>query len=218
MGDPDCSTPAHCLLWIEGHPNLVGLIMDEDAHKAYHGSNFPTPSRPAIYNGNIPTDASNSVRVRCKASQTTKKEDYRLFAAAEHDSKKFILAVVEDMWVRELCDPDIFYTSVNPRDLLKHLQAMCVGLYATDVLNLQNDMQTYHEDMEGITKYINKLEDAHKQSTRAGNLITEPTLLLFAANAMLRTDRFPRSNYIWEELPGANRTCKRCKAIYRKAI
>ena len=42
---------------------------------------------------------------------------------------------------------------------------MCVGLHATDVLNLQNEMQTYHEDMEGIPKYINKLEDAQKQST-----------------------------------------------------
>ena len=94
---------------------------------------------------------------------------------------------------------------------------MCVGLYATDVLNLQNDMQTYHEDMEGITKYINKLEDAHKQSTRAGNLITEPTLLLFVENSMLRTNLFPRANEIWEELTGANRTWAIWKAIYRKA-
>ena len=95
------------------------------------------------------------------------------------------------MWVRKLRDPDLFYTAVNPRDLLRHPQAMCVVLHATDVQNLQNKMQTYHEDMEGITKYINKLEDAQKQSTRAGNPITDPTILLFAANVMLRTDRQP---------------------------
>ena len=71
--------------------------------------------------------------------------------------------------------------------------------------------------MEGIPEYINKLEDAQKQSTRARNLITDPTLLFFAANAMLRTDRFPRANDIWEELPGADRTWARWKAIYRKA-
>ena len=94
---------------------------------------------------------------------------------------------------------------------------MCVVLHATDVLNLQNKMQTYHEDMEGITKYINKLEDAQKHSTRAGNPVTDPTLLLFAANAMLCTNRFPRANEIWEELPGADRTWARWKAIYRKA-
>ena len=71
--------------------------------------------------------------------------------------------------------------------------------------------------MEGIPAYINKLEDAQKQSNRAGNPITDPTLLLFAANAMLRTNRFPRANDIWEELTGADRTWEMWKTIYRKA-
>ena len=117
----------------------------------------------------------------------------------------------------ELHDPNLFYPAVKPRKLLKHLQAMCVGLHATDVLNTQNDMKTYHEEMEGIPQYINKLEDAQKQSNRAGNPITDPTLLLFAASAMLRTHRFPRVNEIWEDLPGADRTWARWKSIYRKA-
>ena len=86
---------------------------------------------------------------------------------------------------------------------------MCVGLHAMDVLNLQNEIQTYHKDMKGIPYYINKLEDAQKQSTRAGKPITDPTLLLFAANAMLRTNRFPQANEIWEEFPGADRTWAR---------
>ena len=94
---------------------------------------------------------------------------------------------------------------------------MCVDLHATDILNPQNEMQTYHEYMEGIPEYINKLEDAQKQSTRAGNPITDPTLLLFAENVMLRTDRFPGANKIWEELTGADRTWAKQKAIYRKA-
>ena len=81
---------------------------------------------------------------------------------------------------------------------------MCVGLYATDVLNIQNGMQTYHEDMEVIPTYINNLKDAQKQSNRAGNPITDPTLLLFAENAIMRTDRLPRANEIWEDLPGAD--------------
>ena len=83
------------------------------------------------------------MRVRREAAHTAKKEDYRLFAAAERESSKFIPAV-EDTWVRKLRNPDLLYTAVNPRDLLKHLEAMCVGIHATDVLNLQNEMQTYH--------------------------------------------------------------------------
>ena len=68
-----------------------------------------------------------------------------------------------------------------------------------------------------LPTYINKTEDAQKQSNRAGNLITDPTLLLIAANAMLRTDRFLRANEIWEDLPGVDRTWVRWKFIYRKA-
>ena len=124
--------------------------MDEDAYKSHYGANFLTPSRPDIYDVDIPIDSLNAVWVRHKASNTAKKEDYRLFAAAERESSKFILAVVKDTWVRKLRDPNIFYTAVKTRYLLKHLHAMCVGLHATDVLNLQNDMQTYHENMEGI--------------------------------------------------------------------
>ena len=131
-----------------------------------------------------------------RRARTAKKEDYRLFATAERESTKFILAIVEDTWVRELRDPDLLYMAVKPRSLLSHLHTFFVGLYATDVLNLQNEMQTYHEDMYGIPTYINMLEDAQNQSNRAGILIMDSTLLLFASYAMLRTGRFLRANEI----------------------
>ena len=188
--------------------------MNEDAYKTRYGANFLTPARPAIYDVEIPINASNAVRARSEAAHLAKKEDYRLFSAANRESTKFIIAVVEYMWVRELRDPDIFYTAVRPRALLAHLQELRVGLHATDVLTLQNEMQTYHEDMEVIPTYVNKLEDAQKQSNRAGNPITDTTLLLFASNAMLRTDRFPRSNEIWEDLPSDKQTWARWKTIY----
>ena len=89
--------------------------------------------------------------------------------------------------MRKLRDPNLFYTAVKPLDLLKHLQAMYVGLHVTDVLNLQNKMQTYHEDMEGIPEYIKNLKTLRISPPKRGNPITEPTLLLFAAKAMLHT-------------------------------
>ena len=76
--------------------------MNEYAYKMRHGANFPTPTRPAIYDVDISIDASNAVRFRREASHTSKKEDYRLFAAADRETIKFILAVVENTWVREL--------------------------------------------------------------------------------------------------------------------
>ena len=136
--------------------------MNKYAYKMCHGANFPTPTRPAIYDVGIPSDAMNVVQVRLEAAHTNKKEDYRLISAADRVTSKFILTVVEDTWFRELWDPDLFYTAVKTLTLLNNIQAMYVGLHATDVLNLQNEMQTYHEDMEVIPEYINKLEDAHK--------------------------------------------------------
>ena len=55
-------------------------------------------------------------------------------------------------------------------------------------------MQTYHEGMEVIPDYIKKLEDAQKQSNRAGNPIMDPTPLLLVDNTMFRTDCLPRAN------------------------
>ena len=220
--DPDLSTLWEMLTALlppiaydgeKGIHNLVGLIMNEDAYKTCYGAKFPTPARPAIYDVKIPINASNAVRVRREAAHTAKKEDYMLFAATERKSTKVILAIVKDTWVRELRDPNFFYTAVKPRALLAHLQTLCVGLHAMDVLNLQNEMQTYHEEMEGITTYINMLQYTQKQSNRAFNPITNPTLLLFAANAMLRTDRFPRANEIWEDLPSYDRTWARWRAF-----
>ena len=80
----------------KGIHNLFGLIMNEDAYRARHGSKFLTPSCLAIYNVDIPIDASNAVRVCREAAHTAKKEDYRLFTAAKRESSKFILAIVED--------------------------------------------------------------------------------------------------------------------------
>ena len=38
--------------------------------------------------------------------------DYQLFAAAERETREFILAVVDETWVRKLCDPVTLYTAV----------------------------------------------------------------------------------------------------------
>ena len=73
---------------------------------------------------------------------------------------QFILAVVEDTWVRELRDTETFYTDVDPKALIAHLQAGCICCHALDLLVLHNEMQFYHLEVEGIPEYINMLEDA----------------------------------------------------------
>ena len=55
-------------------------------------------------------------------------------------------------------------------------------------------MQRYHLEVEGIPKYINMLEDAQRQAVQAGQTIADETLLLFASNAMLTSERFYQAN------------------------
>ena len=64
----------------KGIKNIVGLIMDENSYNARHGANFPTTSRPAIYDVNIPINTSYSMRVHREAAHISKKKYYRLFA------------------------------------------------------------------------------------------------------------------------------------------
>ena len=75
-----------------------------------------------------------------------------------------MLAVIADTWGRELRDPEIIYTKIDPRDLLAHLQAGCTGRHALDLLALHNEMQRYHMEVKGIPEYIIMLKDAQRRS------------------------------------------------------
>ena len=124
---------------------------------------------------------------------------------------------MEDTWVQELRDPDIFYAAVLPRDLLNHLSILCGGLHALDGLALQNDIQRFHLDAEGMPEYINALKDAQKQSRRANHNIANAVLLLLATNAMLATQRFQRANKRWEEKNFQAKTWPAWKTLYKEA-
>ena len=106
------------------------------------------------------------------------------------------------MWVLELKDEETLFTQVTPIKLLDHLQSICGGLHAIDVLALQNEIQEYHKDSKGILKYINAIEAAHKKSKigTGNNPITDETLLLIATNTMLKTGAHPRTTDKWEYL------------------
>ena len=107
--------------------------MDKDDYKVCYGAKFPTSTKPAVYNKDIPNNATNVVRAKAEDVHTLKITDYQLFAAAEHDDQYFMLAVVEDTRVRKLRDPVTLYTAVSPSEILPHLQVLCGSLYALDV-------------------------------------------------------------------------------------
>ena len=120
-----------------------------------------------------PTMPSGGRAQKRNPSTTLKKVDYDMYVSACRETSKFILAIVEDTWIRDLRDPDIFYAAVLPRDLLDHLQLLWGGLRALNVLALQNDMQRFHLDAKSMPKYINALEDA--RNSPGGRTTTLPT-------------------------------------------
>ena len=68
--------------------------MDEDNYKQRYCTKFSTPTNPAVYDETIPDNATNVVWAKAEAVHTSKIVDYLLFAAAESETRDFILAVV----------------------------------------------------------------------------------------------------------------------------
>ena len=88
------------------------------AYTKRYGTEFAKPERVRAYNAKIVDYATAVVRAHERADCSTYKTARRVTA-------QFILAVIEDMWVRELRDLETFYTRVAPKALLAHLQARC---------------------------------------------------------------------------------------------
>ena len=116
------------------------------------------------------------------------------------------MIAVDDTWVIELKDKETLFTAVSLKQILIHLQSIYGGLHDIDVLQLQNEMQDYHVDNEGILEYINTLEAAQKKSKHGtfNNPITDETLIAIATNTMIKTGAHPRTSEKWEDLNAVN--------------
>ena len=125
------------------------------------------------YYAAIDDDVTAVLRVRTEAAQKAKRTYRTTYKTARQDTAQFILAIVEDTWVRELRDTETLYTDVAPKALLAHLQVRCTGRHSLDLLALHNEMQRYQLEVEGIPEYINMLEDSQKQAGRAGRTIAD---------------------------------------------
>ena len=154
------------------------------------------------YNESIAKDATNVIRAKGGTKHAAAQFDSAIYGAALRETRQFILAVVEDTWVRLLKDVDYFYTRLTPKQLLNHLNKHATGKHASDILRLRHDMEKYHLQEEGIPEYIALLKQAQEQAKRAGkrHAISDDTLVVIASDAMMSTGRFPRTDELWEEL------------------
>ena len=163
---------------------------------------FHSPTRPEIYDSSITDDDKPAVVRKKEITWKACVNDYKIYLKAKLEARALILHDVDETWVLELKDEETLFKQVTPIQLLSHLQSICGGLHAIDVLTLQNEMQDYHTDSEGILDYTNALGAAQKKSKRGtgNNLITDATLLLIATHGMFKTGTHPRTTNKWEDL------------------
>jgi hypothetical protein len=198
--------------------NLWGLITDADRYLHYYGLAFVCPAtRPAVYGPDIAEGASRVERTRAEASWATRIQDYEAYEAADAGVKAFIKAVVEDTWIRDLHDPETFYSNVTSLALLNHLRGRSDGLHALDMVSLTIQMSQYYEGTPIIPEYIQLLEDVQRKAARAGLPVPDQTLTILTSTALLAADTFPRTTILWEELAPADKTWSAWKAAYLEA-
>ena len=105
----------------EARDNLVGLILGDAKYSAKYGQEFKPPKRVGAYDETLSDDAKAVVRAKTEAKWRAKRLDRATYDTTRRETTSFILKAVEDTWVRELKDPETFYTDVASRALLDHL-------------------------------------------------------------------------------------------------
>ena len=138
------------------------------------------------------------------------------FEASEIEAQRFIIDAFYEAWYSDLFDLVNFYERVTTRQMIEHLQGICVGNHAIDILDLQDKMRFMHIEHYSIAQYIWALKEAQQQSERAGMPIMDATLYMIATKLMLVTQQFPETNDKWEELGRSDQTWGKWKELYKK--
>ena len=77
-----------------------------------------------------------------------------------HGASAFILAVVNNVWVREIRDSITFYTNVPSSALPKYIGEFCLGLHSINAINLPIIVQGFYSNASSMHVYANMLKDA----------------------------------------------------------
>ncbi len=162
-------------------------------------------------------EASPVDRVCAKTAWAALLQDYKAHKATERGVKVFIKAVVNDTWIRDLRNPETFYSNITALAIFNHLCKRSCNLHGLDMVLLTIQMSQYYKGMPDIPKYIFLLKDAQRKATRARLPITNQTLTILASTALLATDTFPRTTELWEELDPVNKTWAAWKTTYHAA-
>ena len=162
--------------------------MDKSDYSSQFGAPFPHPTRPEIYDELID---------KAEALHRAYITDWNAYKLAEREARIFLIYAFEKVWYSKMCEPFTFYARVTTKQMLDHLQGICVGNHAIDILDLQDKMRFMHIEHYSIAQYIWALKEAQQQSERAGMPIMDATLVMIATKAIIATHRLPTTKNKW---------------------
>jgi hypothetical protein len=125
-----------------------------DCYLHHYGALFIRPATcPACYDPAINAEASCIDRVCAKTAQAALIQDYKAYKATECGIKIFIEAVVNNMWICNLRNPETFYSKVIALAIFDHLHECSSGLHVLDMVSLTIQMSQYYGGMLSTSSY-----------------------------------------------------------------
>ena len=103
--------------------NLSGVILPSERYEQiYKKGACAIPPVIALYDETIEKDATRIEVHRAEGKHKARRNNRQLYETADNACRSFIIAVVDEMWYKDLKDPDTFYTKVTALKLLDHLK------------------------------------------------------------------------------------------------
>jgi hypothetical protein len=122
---------------VNGIHNLWELVASADWYLHHFSTPFIRPATPpACYDPAINAEASRIHRICTKTARATLIKDYETYETAGHGVKVFIEVAVNDTWIRDLHNPEIFYSNVTALTIFGHLCERSGGLHALVMVSL----------------------------------------------------------------------------------
>ena len=169
--------------------NLIGIIQDDEPYQTKQGLSFSRPKRPKILDEAI--DGSLPVMItkrKNEADRASLRTDWAVYNTTKRESGRFVLRVVDHVWLSELSKGlPTYFSDVLAKTMLDNLQEICLGNHKINILVFQDKMRKMHNDWETNPQYIEALEDVQKQAKRAKMPIDNATLIMYATRAMIST-------------------------------
>ena len=102
--------------------NLSGVILPAERYEhVYKNGVYAIPPAIPLYDDNIDKDATRLEINRAKRNHEARRNDRQLYRTANNACRSLIMTVMDEIWYKELEDPDTFYTKVTAIKLLEHL-------------------------------------------------------------------------------------------------